>query len=134
MSAADMSEIARFGAVGIVATAIYAILATVLTKWDWIGLKPVTASLAAYAAAAIFSYLAHKSVTFLSSGAHRLEGPRFLALTATGIAIAYAAPVVLTDIFDLEPVFAILATCVLVPALNFVVMDRWVFAGRGPRQ
>jgi putative flippase GtrA len=122
--------LARFGLVGIAATTLYAFLAIALVKW--IGFTPVQASLAAYAAAAVFSYLAHKSVTFMSSGSHRSEAARFILLTATGFAIAYAAPALLTAKLGLPPIIAILVTCLLIPAINLLMLDRWVFAQRRP--
>jgi putative flippase GtrA len=103
-----------------------------LVKSEWIGFTPVQASLAAYAAAAVFSYLAHKSVTFMSSGPHRSEAARFLLLTATGFAVAYAAPALLTARLGLPPIIAVLVTCLLIPAVNLLMLDRWVFAQRGP--
>jgi GtrA-like protein len=70
----------RFGLVGIAATALYAALASVLMSREWIGLSAVRASLAAYVAAALFSYLAHKAVTFMSREPDRTEA----ALSAAG--------------------------------------------------
>ncbi|MER8501759.1 GtrA family protein [Mesorhizobium sp. M0195] len=127
---AGLRLLARFGSVGIAATILYAVMATALVKWQRFGLSPVGASLAAYTAAALFSYLAHKFVTFASSGSHRSEAPRFLLLTATGFAVAYAAPALLTAKFGLPPIIAILVTCLLVPAVNLLMLDRWVFAQR----
>jgi putative flippase GtrA len=118
----------HFGLVGIAATALYAALAIVFMNREWIGLTAVQASLAAYAAAALFSYLAHKSVTFMSRGRHRTGAPRFLLLTATGFAVAYIAPALLTGMFGLPGIVPVLVTCILVPALNLLVLDRWVFA------
>ncbi|RWQ38203.1 MAG: GtrA family protein [Mesorhizobium sp.] len=124
--------LARFGLVGIAATILYAVLATVLVKSEWIGVTPVQASLAAYAAAAVFSYLAHKSVTFMSSGSHRSEAARFLLLTAIGFGMAYAVPALMTMKLGLPPIIAILVTCLLIPAVNLLMLDRWVFAQREP--
>ncbi|RWN52851.1 MAG: GtrA family protein [Mesorhizobium sp.] len=145
MRAARMSEdrstartglklLARFGLVGIAATILYAALAAAFAKWERIGFSPIQASLAAYAAAALFSYLAHKSVTFVSGGSHRSEAPRFLLLAVTGLAVAYGAPALLTVKLGLPLIIPVLATCLLVPAINFVVLDRWVFAKRSPDQ
>jgi putative flippase GtrA len=120
----------RFGLVGIAATVLYAALAMVFMNWEWVGLATVQASLAAYAGAALFSYLAHKSVTFMSLGRHRTEAPRFLLLTATGLAVAYLAPALLTGMFGLPGIVPVLVTCILIPALNLLVLDRWVFAER----
>jgi putative flippase GtrA len=124
--------LARFGLVGLAATILYAVLAIAFVKWERIGFTPVQASLGAYAAAALFSYLAHKSVTFMSGGPHRSEAPRFLLLTATGFTVAYAMPALLTVKLGLPPIIPVLATCLLIPAVNLVVLDRWVFANRRP--
>jgi len=118
----------RFALVGIVATALYGALALLLMAQQWVGLSAVTASLAAYSASAMFSYLAHKSWTFMSHGGHRTEAPRFVLLSATGLAVAYAAPLLLTGVFRLPGIFPVLATCILIPAINLLVLDRWVFA------
>jgi putative flippase GtrA len=120
----------RFGLVGIAATALYAALASVLMSPKWFGLSAVRASLAAYAAAALFSYLAHKGVTFMSRGRHRAEAPRFLLLTATGLAVAYGAPALLTGMLGLPGIVPVLVTCIAIPVLNLIVLGRWVFAPR----
>lgn len=122
--------LARFGSVGIAATVLYAVLAAVFAGSERIGLGPVEASLAAYAGAALFSYLAHKFFTFMSDGSHRSQAPRFALLTATGLAVAYAVPSLLTVKLGLPLVVPVLVTCVVIPALNFLVLDRWVFAER----
>lgn len=120
----------RFGLIGIAATALYAALAIVFMNREWVGLTVVQASLAAYAAAALFSYLAHKFVTFVSSGRHRTEAPRFLLLTATGLAVAYITPALLTGMLGLPGIVPLLVTCILIPVLNLLVLHRWVFAER----
>ncbi|RUT98940.1 GtrA family protein [Mesorhizobium sp. USDA-HM6] len=130
---AGLRLLARFGSVGIVATILYASLAALFGGSKWIGFAPVEASLAAYAAAALFSYLAHKFFTFMSAGPHRSEAPRFLLLTLTGLAVAYAAPSLLTVKLGLPFVVPVLVTCVVIPALNLLVLDRWVFAERRQR-
>ncbi|MER8388648.1 GtrA family protein [Mesorhizobium sp. M0166] len=129
-SNAGLRLLARFGSVGIAATILYAVMATALVKSQRFDLSPVGASLVAYTVAALFSYLAHKFVTFASSGSHRTEAPRFFLLTATGFAVAYAAPALLTAKLGLPPIIAILVTCLLVPAVNLLMLDRWVFQQR----
>ncbi|TIL83126.1 MAG: GtrA family protein [Mesorhizobium sp.] len=128
---AGVKFLARFGSVGIAATILYAVLAAVFARADRIGFTPVQASLAAYAAAALFSYLAHKSFSFMSAGPHRSEAPRFLLLSATGLGVAYAAPTLFTVMLGLPLFVPILLTCLVIPALNLIALDRWVFARRG---
>lgn len=88
------------------------------------------ASLVAYAVAAIFSYLGHKFFTFMSAGSHRFEAPRFAVLTGCGLAVAYLLPALLVGQFGLPVSVPILLTCILIPVVNFVVLDRWIFSGR----
>ncbi|MER8766242.1 GtrA family protein [Mesorhizobium sp. M0968] len=133
-ASARLKLLARFGLVGIAATILYAALAAAFAKWERIGFTPTQASLAAYVAAALFSYLAHKSVTFVSVGSHQSEAPRFILLAATGLAVAYGAPALLTVKLGLPLIIPVLATCLLVPAINFLVLDRWVFAKRNSNQ
>ncbi|AZO24267.1 MULTISPECIES: GtrA family protein [unclassified Mesorhizobium] len=132
-SGAGLKLLARFGSVGVVATILYAALAAVFAGSERIGLGPVEASLAAYAGAALFSYLAHKFFTFMSDGSHRSQAPRFALLTAIGLAVAYAAPWLLTVKLGLPLFVPVLLTCLVIPALNFLVLDRWVFAERRPQ-
>lgn len=121
-----LALLSRFALIGVGATLLYAVLALLMSD----ALPPVPASLAAYAVATAFSYLGHKFVTFVSEGAHRTEMPRFLVLTLAGFGIATALPAVLTSMLGWPPAIAVLLTCVLVPAVNFFVLDRWVFARR----
>ncbi|MDX8500829.1 GtrA family protein [Mesorhizobium sp. VK4C] len=127
---AGLKLLARFASVGLVATILYAVLTAVFARSDWLALAPVEASLAAYAAASLFSYLAHRSFTFMSAGSHRWQAPRFALLTLAGLAVAYAAPSLLTVTFGLPLVVPVLLTCLAIPALNLLMLDRWVFAGR----
>ncbi|MBZ9887238.1 GtrA family protein [Mesorhizobium ciceri] len=127
-----LTLLARFGMVGISATILYAALVAAFSKSQLLGFTPIQASLGAYAAATLFSYLAHKYLTFVSGRSHRTAAPRFLLLAATGFAIAYGAPALMTVKLGLPLVVPVLITCLLVPTINFFVLDRWVFADRRP--
>ncbi|AZO08676.1 MULTISPECIES: GtrA family protein [unclassified Mesorhizobium] len=131
--AGGLKLLARFASVGLVATILYAVLTAVFAGSEWLGLAPVEASLWAYAAAALFSYLAHRSFTFMSAGPHRSQVPRFVLLTLAGLALAYAAPWLLTVTLGLPLAVPVLLTCLAIPALNLLVLDRWVFAERRRR-
>jgi putative flippase GtrA len=121
-------RVSRFALIGAMSTLIYAVCAFVLSgAADAPVLPPVAASIGAYAVAAIFSYAGHKYFTFVSRGAHALELPRFLTLTALGLLIAMAAPILLSGMLGLPPAVPILVTCAAVPVVNYVVMGRWVF-------
>ena len=71
----------------------------------------------------------HKYVTFVSGGRHAFELPRFLVVSAAGLAVVSVMPAVLTDMLGLPAAVPILLACVVIPAVNYVVLGRWVFAG-----
>ncbi|RWB26161.1 MAG: GtrA family protein [Mesorhizobium sp.] len=120
----------KFASVGLAATVLYAFCASLFTSAGSTYLPPATASVAAYSVAAIFSYLGHKFFTFMSAGSHQFEAPRFAVLTGFGLAIAYLLPLLLVGQFGLPVAIPILLTCVLIPVVNFVVLERWIFSGR----
>lgn len=121
-------RVVRFALVGIGATVLYALLA--LAFESRLAMSPVAASVLAYAVAAIFSYCGHKFVTFMSDGAHRQELPRFVLLTVTGFGVASALPYLFANLLGQPSWVPVLLTCVLIPMVNLIVLDRWVFRGR----
>ncbi|CCV09984.1 membrane hypothetical protein [Mesorhizobium sp. STM 4661] len=123
-------RVLKFASVGLAATVVYALCASLFASAGSRYLSPATASLAAYAVAAIFSYLGHKFFTFMSAGSHRFEVPRFAVLTGCGLAVAYLLPALLVGQFGLPISVPILLTCILIPVVNFVVLERWIFSGR----
>jgi putative flippase GtrA len=58
-----------------------------------------------------------------------MELPRFLLLTASGLAVAVALPGLLTQMLGVPASVPILLTCIAVPVINYVVLGRWVFRG-----
>jgi putative flippase GtrA len=120
----------KFASVGLAATVLYALCAWLFTSAGSRYLSAATASVAAYVVAAIFSYLGHKFFTFMSAGSHRFEAPRFAVLTGSGLAAAYLLPLLLVGQLGLPVAIPILLTCILIPVVNFVVLERWIFSGR----
>jgi putative flippase GtrA len=121
-------RLSRFVLVGIASTALYAVLAFTFERAEGIG--ATGASILAFALAAVFSYAGHKYVTFVSGGAHRLELPRFLALTAAGLTVVSLLPAILTGLFGLPAAAPFLLACVVIPVVNYVVLGKWVFRDR----
>jgi putative flippase GtrA len=119
-----LRRLATFASVGAVATIGYAVIAGSLA---FMGVKPLWASLTAYAVCTAWSYLGHKRFTFASAGPHHVEAPRFIAASLVGLLVATGTPILFTEILGLSPYFAILATCILVPIISFVASQRFVF-------
>ncbi|RUU29181.1 GtrA family protein [Mesorhizobium sp. M6A.T.Ce.TU.016.01.1.1] len=123
-------RLSRFALIGIASTLIYAACAFLLSRGQaTAGLPAALTSFAAYAIAALFSYTGHKYFTFISGGSHAMELPRFLLLTASGLAVAVALPGLLTQMLGVPASVPILLTCIAVPVINYVVLGRWVFRG-----
>lgn len=127
VAAVDARKLSWFAIVGLAATALYAALALL---FGWFGWSAVGASVAAYALAAVFSYAGHKFLTFMSPGSHASEVPRFIASTALGLGLATVLPLVLSGWLGLPNIVPIVATCTVVPVVNFVLLDRFVFRSR----
>ena len=123
----ELARLARFGAVGVACSALFAGLAWSLTAMA--GLPAIAASLAAYVMAGVVSYLGQKLFTFRSEARHSDAAPRFLLLFAVGATIAASAPLLLTERLGLPPIVAIAFTCLAVPLFNYVVLGRLVFRG-----
>lgn len=121
---APFAKLGRFASVGIVSTAGYFAFGWAFARLA--GFPPLGASAAAYACAALISYLGHRSFTFRSDRAHAAAAPRFAALTALGFAVAGALAAI-GERLGLPVEVALAATCVAIPAINFVAMDRGVF-------
>jgi len=121
----DLAKLVRFGVVGIGCAGLYAVLAWTLTASA--GLASVPSSMVAYAVAGVVSYAGQKLFTFQSGAPHAEAAPRFVAVFLVGIAIATAAPLLLTERLHLPPVIAIIFTCGVVPLINYGVLGRLVF-------
>jgi putative flippase GtrA len=119
-----LRRLATFATVGAAATIGYAVIAEGLA---FFGLRPVLASLIAYAICGCGSYLGHKRFTFASMGLHSAEAPRFFVATIAGLFVALTTPLLFAQFFGPSPYFAILATCFLVPIVSFVTSARFVF-------
>jgi putative flippase GtrA len=123
-----VSSIVWLAVVGGTTTLTYAVLAWALTERmpgpAWL------ASVTAYSVASILSYAGHRRLTFRSRQPHTHEAPRFIALAVVGYGTAATTPLVMTDMLNANPLFAIVATCLIIPVLNTWALSRLVFRVR----
>lgn len=118
-------RIGRFAAIGIASTLLYAALAhgiSVLTP-----LPAAAASLLAFAAGAVFSYFGHRMFTFRSKQSHGQAVSRFAGVNLLAYLVALFVPLVLSDVLGYRPLVSFGAVCVIVPVMNFVLLNVWVF-------
>lgn len=114
---------ARFALVGMAATLIHGIVLGTLSGPGRIA--PAIANTLALFAAAILSYLGHRSFTFRAAGNHAKSVVRFVTQLAGSWLVTSAIAITLIPVLGSWPVSALIV--VLVPCLNFLVYARWTF-------
>lgn len=115
---------ARFGLVGILATAIYLIIAVILPEYS---ISPTLAAAIASIVSVGFSYLGHHSFTFSKSGLHEFYLPRFLIVSTLLSAVATATTFIMTNFFGLSANNAAVVVAIFYPIFSFALNNLWVF-------
>jgi putative flippase GtrA len=125
-----LRKIAWFGVVGIVSTVFY--VAAAALALSWLSWPPLRASTVGYLTAMCGSYFGHKILTFRSDALHRRAMPRFVIQAAVGYALAQGITYSASKL-GLRDGVGIAAVAVALPALNFLLLQFWVFATRSRR-
>ena len=119
-------RLVRFVVSGISAAAIYCLLAFFAV--EQLGWQPLTAGLVAYLSALPVAYLLHRMFTFRSRSQIPAEASRFVATSLIGIGLSSGLLTTMTKL-GMPLAGALLVTCVLIPAANYLAMSRWTFTG-----
>ena len=122
---AFLRRTARFGVSGIVSTLLYFVIAWMLTSAT--ALPVAIASFLAFCSAGVISYLLHRGYTFENRDRSSRSKVRFIVVNVLANAVAVVAPWIACDIAGYRPIVGIALVCVLVPALNFVLLSLYVF-------
>lgn len=124
------AKLLRFAGVGAFVTLTYVGVAWLAAET---AAAPLAASLWGYAAAVIVSYPAQKYFTFRSTGAHRVEFPRYAAICAVAFVGSVGSMAAVTAAgWDYRVGLA--AAAFAVPALNFSAMNLWAFRRQRTRE
>ena len=119
-----VAKAARFGSVGVLSGAIYALVTAGLVH---AGAEPVIASVAGYCASVPASFLGHRRFSFRSNGHWTAEALRFVFAQAVNIAVTAGSMRAATAWFHAPYWWGMVAAVILVPAANFAAMNLWVF-------
>lgn len=118
-------QVARFGVVGTLATAVHTVVVVALVE---LGLLPPTpANVAAFCCAVFVSYFGHYYWTFRSAAQHRAAFLRFSIAAATGFALNYGIFLLIVDIWGAHYLIALAVVFVVVPAVTFAMNKLWAF-------
>lgn len=118
------AKLLRFAGAGTLVTLTYVGVAWLAAGHG--GLAPLAASLWGYAAAVGVSYPAQKYFTFRSTGAHRIELPRYVAICVVAFAGSVGS-MAAVDAAGWDYRLGLAAAVFAVPALNFTAMNLWAF-------
>ena len=119
-----INRLARFSLIGVVVTIFYFAAASAL---NLAGATTTSASIWAYLLATTVSYFTHRSFTFRSRARHHSAMPRFLIVSAIGLAIAAILPAPVEVYFNTGPIIGYAAVTVAVAAWSFAAMSFAVF-------
>lgn len=120
-----LPKLLRFCVSGITAAVVYYVIAYLaLTYAGW---PSALAGLCAYACSMPAAYYLHRRVTFASTARRGPEAARFIVSSVVGWSLATLLPGALISSGLSVPV-ALAATCLLVPAMSYLLLSIWVFA------
>lgn len=115
--------LARFGGVGVVATAVH-LGVSGLAFLLWPDISPFVANLVAFLFAFQVSYYGHRHFTFRRKG----SAPRFFALALGGFAMNNGVLALLLELTPLDGFVTIVVATFTVPLLVYLAARFWAFA------
>ena len=127
MSASGISQLARFGVVGVGAMAVHWLVVRLLVP---AGLAPLVANVLGFAIAFNVSYFGHRSWTFASDADHRSTFWRFLSVALISFALNEVMYFLLLRFTTLDYQLALGIVLVAVAVLTFVLSKTWAFRGQ----
>lgn len=120
----SLVTLVRFGAVGAVTAGAYVVGFAALVE---LGLRDMTASIAAYLAAIAIQFMGHRTFTFPTSARVGRSGGRFLAANGLGLAFSTALVVALRDGMGIGALTTGLIVTLALASMNWVIFRKWVF-------
>ncbi|GIF36229.1 GtrA family protein [Actinoplanes xinjiangensis] len=124
-NADTVTRIARYGVSGVLSALTH--LTVGLAAAVLLGLPPVPASTAGFAASVAVSYLLQRAWVFRSDAAHAVTGPRFLTVTAAALGLNTTILWVGADLLGGPYAVVQVVAILLIPGLNYLLNSRWTF-------
>jgi dolichol-phosphate mannosyltransferase len=122
-------KLVRFGIVGTMSATVF-LVATALLAGS-VNLEPKIASAVGYIVSMPVNFLGNRQFSFKSEGTLLGDLLRFLSLHGCNILLTMGAMGAAVNVLQLHFELGAIAAIMLVPLVNFAVMDLWVFR-RGP--
>ena len=120
-----LATLSRFSFVGVVATVVYVVVANGLIAASL--MSAAWASVVAYLAGMIFSFLGQSQFTFRSGTVTSGQIVRYAVLSGGGMTLSYAVIVVLRHGAGVTGPPATVIAAAIIALFSFFVMRAWVF-------
>jgi len=117
--------VARFGIVGIVATAVYPAVSLAIV-WSGLG-GAIVATVLGHLAAGVVSYFGHLRYSFKVESEHAVFLRRFLVLAFAMLGLNIGITWLSTSVLSFPPIVPIATVAVLIPVMNYLCSRFWVF-------
>lgn len=121
-------KLGRFGLVGAISTLLY--LGVSELGMRWFGLPALVANTLAIFVSGAWGYVGHYYLTFQAETAHGAGLARFTGLFVLGYGVS-SVIVFLNQRLGLPPEIGSATASVVLPVMNFFLMQLWVFARHG---
>ncbi|MBA4764364.1 GtrA family protein [Qipengyuania huizhouensis] len=119
-----LAEWFRFGMVGAAATLTYLLASLAANS---VGVGAYWANLVGYVSSVAISYFGHAHITFRSTQAHRVQGPRFILVSLSTYALTNLIVFFVVDVFNYSFVAASVAVACSIPVVTWLLSRFWVF-------
>ena len=119
------ARLARFGVVGVMSGLVFLVCTVFLA--GFLSLEPKIASAVGYIVSMLPNFLGNRQFSFKSKGRLLDELPRYLVLHGCNFLFTIGLMGAAVDILRLHFGFGAVAATILVPLVNFVAMNQWVF-------
>jgi putative flippase GtrA len=123
--AEEFWRLARFSAVGAIATVAHIVVAMIVVAAA--GANPTVGAMIGFVTAFMISYFGHFRFTFAASGRYRDYLLKFAVSSLASFMLSTAAVWVATAILGIDYKPALIALAIIVPLCNYLVNRFWVF-------
>ncbi|WP_342131816.1 GtrA family protein [Hydrogenophaga sp. OTU3427] len=121
-----LRKLSRFATVGVANALVYAVATRLYA--DVFAVSAAVASGLGYATAVPLAFFGHRHLTFEVKGALSPQFVRFISTQLLGFFLAVVIAWLITDLMGQPIWLGVGATILAVPAVSYLVMDKWVFA------
>lgn len=119
-------QMAKFGFVGLLATAIHAAMLFFLV--EKLGAGPVLASIPSFLTALAISFLINHHWTFVVKGAYGRYFSRYAAVSVAGLLLNIAIMYATVSLLQLSYVAGLGLVIIFVPMFSFLLQRYWTFS------